>query len=137
MRIVVIGGGISGLAAAWEARAAGAEVTVLEASPRAGGVLAVSEVAGVSLDSGAESFLARVPEAAALAAELGLPVVHPARVPAALWIGGALRPLPARTVMGVPTSAAGLRPVVGWPGVARFAWDAARGRRGGRPRGAA
>jgi oxygen-dependent protoporphyrinogen oxidase len=137
LRIVVVGGGISGLAAAWEARAAGAEVTVLEASPRAGGVLAVSDVAGVSLDSGAESFLARVPEAAALAAELGLPVVHPARVPAALWIGGALRPLPGRTVMGVPTSAAGLRPVVGWPGVARFAWDAARGRRGGRPPGAA
>ena len=45
--IAIVGGGIAGLAAALFLRDSGAAVTVLEGSPRLGGKLAVSEVAGV------------------------------------------------------------------------------------------
>jgi oxygen-dependent protoporphyrinogen oxidase len=53
------------------------------------------------VDVGAESMLARRPEAVALAAELGLDVVHPATGSTQLWTRGALRQLP-RTLLGVP-----------------------------------
>ena len=55
--VAVIGGGISGLAAAFRLRNAGLDVTVLEGSPRLGGKLAVSEVGGIAVDAGAEALL--------------------------------------------------------------------------------
>ena len=48
--VVVIGGGIAGLAAAFYLRDEPVRVTVLEGSPRLGGKLSASEVAGVSMD---------------------------------------------------------------------------------------
>ena len=102
--VVVIGGGISGLAAAYYLRASGARVTVLEKAPSVGGILRLSHVAGLPVDEGAESLLNRRPEAVALAREVGLAadIVHPADVPAGVWIRGRIRPLPEGTVMGVP-----------------------------------
>jgi protoporphyrinogen/coproporphyrinogen III oxidase len=50
---------------------------------------------------GAEAMLNRRPEGAALARELGLPVVHPVATRSQLWTRDALRPLP-RSLMGVP-----------------------------------
>ncbi|MBF4764152.1 protoporphyrinogen oxidase [Nocardioides islandensis] len=100
-RAVVVGGGIAGLTAARELAAAGREVVVLEGSPRIGGKLLTAEVAGVSVDVGAESMLARRPEGMGLAREVGLGLVHPASTASAVWTRGALRPLP-RSVMGVP-----------------------------------
>jgi oxygen-dependent protoporphyrinogen oxidase len=100
-RAVVVGGGIAGLTAARELAAAGREVVVLEGSPRIGGKLLTAEVAGVSVDVGAESMLARRPEGMDLAREVGLGLVHPASTASAVWTRGALRPLP-RSVMGVP-----------------------------------
>ena len=64
--VAIIGGGISGLAAAFLLRDRGLAVTVLEGSPRLGGKLAVSDVAGVAVDSGAEALLARRPEGTGL-----------------------------------------------------------------------
>jgi oxygen-dependent protoporphyrinogen oxidase len=105
-RVIVVGAGIAGLAAAHAVRRAapGLEVVVLEGSSSAGGKLARAEVGGVSVDVGAESMLNRRPEAVALARELGLGdlLVHPATITANLWSRGRMRPMP-RTMMGVPT----------------------------------
>jgi protoporphyrinogen/coproporphyrinogen III oxidase len=106
-RVVVIGAGIAGLAAAHElADDTRTEVIVVEGSPRTGGKLLRGEVAGVRTDLGAESLLVRRPEAIRLLEELGLrsDVVHPQTLTAAVWSRGALRPLPTDHVMGVPTN---------------------------------
>ena len=110
MHVAVVGGGISGLAAALEAARAGARVTVLESSGRIGGVLAVSDVGGVAVDEGAESLLTRVPDGVGLARDVGLggELVAPATAQAWLWSRGALRPLPARTLLGLPADLAAL-----------------------------
>lgn len=102
--LVVIGAGITGLAAARAARQQGLRVTVLESGGRPGGKLALGEVAGVRIDLGAESILARRTEGTGLAESLGLTgdLVHPATTSAGIWSRGALRPLPAGQLMGVP-----------------------------------
>jgi oxygen-dependent protoporphyrinogen oxidase len=103
-RVVIAGGGIAGLAAAFFLRDAGAAVTVLEGSPRLGGKLALSEVAGIAVDEGAEAMLARRPEGTDLAVAAGLAgqLVRPGTTTAGIWTSGRLRPLPQRQVMGVP-----------------------------------
>ncbi len=102
--VAIIGGGIAGLAAAYFLRDSGLTVTVLEGSPRLGGKLAVSDVAGVCVDSGAEALLARRPEGTGLIAELGLSgqLQVPGTTSAGIWTRGSVRPLPRRQFMGVP-----------------------------------
>lgn len=102
--VVVIGGGIAGLAAAHRLLAEGLRVTLLEAGPRLGGKLRSGELAGLPVDLGAESVLARRPEALELARAVGLgeALQPPATATARLWTRGALRPLPGGHVMGVP-----------------------------------
>lgn len=109
MRVAVVGGGIAGLTAALELGERGHDVVLLEGSDRVGGKLRTGEVGGVRLDLGAESLLARRPEATDLAVRVGLGdrLTHPEPVPAAVWTHGALRPLPP-TVMGVPADLAAL-----------------------------
>jgi len=104
--VVVIGAGIAGLAAAHRlAGTPGLAVTVLEGAPQIGGKLQVSEIAGVPVDEGAESMLARRPEGLDLVEGLGLggTLVHPGTTTAAILSHGALRPMPSGQVMGVPT----------------------------------
>jgi len=77
MRTAIIGGGIAGLAAAYEleqARQKGAEVeyTLFEAQKRLGGCLASEIVGGAVLERGPDSFLSEKPAAAELCRELGL-----------------------------------------------------------------
>src|SRR5580692_9991781 len=77
MRTAIIGGGIAGLAAAYElekARAAGApvEYTLFESADKLGGSLASEIVDGAVLERGPDSFLTEKPEAAELCRELGL-----------------------------------------------------------------
>ena len=77
MRTAIIGGGIAGLAAAYElekARAAGAAVkyTLFEARERLGGSIASEIVNGAVLERGPDSFITEKPAAAALCRELGL-----------------------------------------------------------------
>jgi oxygen-dependent protoporphyrinogen oxidase len=104
--VAVVGGGISGLAAAYFIRKARPDVrvSVFESAGVVGGKLRVAEVAGLSLDVGAESLFARRPEAVDLVrdVDLGSDLTWPLTTQAAIWFGGRLIPLPARTVMGIP-----------------------------------
>jgi oxygen-dependent protoporphyrinogen oxidase len=112
--VVIVGGGISGLAAAFFLRDAtvggsadggtAVRVTVLEGSPRLGGKLSASRVAGVSMDEGAEALLARRPEGIDLitATGLGGGLVPAGTTSSAIWTRGVMRPLPRRQFMGVP-----------------------------------
>ncbi|WP_395142083.1 protoporphyrinogen oxidase [Armatimonas sp.] len=75
--IAIIGGGISGLSAAWFAQKRGLEYALFEASQRWGGKLQTERVGLADgsefvVEGGADSFLATKPWAAALARELGL-----------------------------------------------------------------
>jgi protoporphyrinogen/coproporphyrinogen III oxidase len=77
MRVAVIGGGIAGLAAAFElekARGAGADIeyTLFESRERLGGSLASETVNGIVLERGPDSFLSEKPAGAELCRELGL-----------------------------------------------------------------
>ncbi|WLW51543.1 protoporphyrinogen oxidase [Streptomyces sp. YU58] len=124
--VVVVGAGIAGLAAAHRLVRSGARVTVLEASDRVGGKLLPGEIAGARVDLGAESMLARRPEAVALAREVGLTdrLQPPATASASLWNRGTLRPMPKGHVMGVPGTASALAGVVSDEGLARIERDA-------------
>ncbi|MDX3577319.1 protoporphyrinogen oxidase [Streptomyces sp. FL07-04A] len=124
--VVVVGAGIAGLAAAHRLLGRGARVTVLEASDRVGGKLLPGEIAGVRVDFGAESMLARRPEAIALAREAGLAdrLQPPATATASIWTRGALRPMPKGHVMGVPGTGDALAGVLSEEGVARIERDA-------------
>ena len=72
MRVAIIGGGVAGLAAAYELEKSGVAYTLFEASPRLGGVIASEIVDGAVLELGPDSFLTEKPQAAELCRELGL-----------------------------------------------------------------
>ncbi|GGK40847.1 protoporphyrinogen oxidase [Nocardia camponoti] len=117
MRIAVVGGGISGLVAAYRARqrfGPDADIVLLERGERVGGVLHTGELGGGPLDFGAEAFVGRRPEVIDLMTELGLAdqLVRPAGKRPLVWAGGATHPLPARTLMGIPSDAESLRGLV-------------------------
>ena len=120
-RTIVVGGGIAGLAAAYflgEDRTQ--DVLLLEGSPQVGGKLRLHEVAGLTVDVGAEAMLNRRPEGVDLARALGIDVVHPTAASSRIWTRGELRTLP-RSLMGAPLdldqlSASG---VLSQPGLAR------------------
>jgi oxygen-dependent protoporphyrinogen oxidase len=128
--VVVIGGGIAGLAAARFLADVPVRVTVLEGSPRIGGKLSASEVAGVSMDEGAEALLARRPEGISLIEATGLAAdLVPAGVTSsAIYTRGAMRSLPRRQFMGVPADIDELAAtgVVSAEGIARARDEAAR-----------
>ncbi|WP_306335262.1 protoporphyrinogen oxidase [Streptomyces sp. KL118A] len=102
--VVVVGGGVAGLAAAFFLRDEPVRVTVLEGASRLGGQLAVSELAGVAIDEGAESTYARRPKTARLLKAAGLEdqVVAAGTKAMAVWGGDQLRPPLERQFMGVP-----------------------------------
>ncbi|MDQ1746952.1 MAG: protoporphyrinogen/coproporphyrinogen oxidase [Frankiaceae bacterium] len=124
-RIVVVGAGIAGAAAAYALR--GHTVTVIDGAVSVGGKLRTSSFGGVAYDEGAEQFLVRTPEALDLVAALGLDaqVVHPDASRAAVWSRGSLHPLPARTVLGVPSSVQSLLGLLNVGEVVRAAADLA------------
>jgi len=125
--IVVVGGGISGLAAAWELSGGASgpttntpRVELIEMGSRFGGVLATTDFAGRTIDLGADGFLARRPEATELVRELGIDdQLEPiAASGASLWLRGALNEIPAGLALGVPTSSSSLASL---PGLSRTA----------------
>jgi protoporphyrinogen/coproporphyrinogen III oxidase len=72
MRVAIIGGGVAGLAAAYELEKNSISYTLFEASPRLGGVISSEIVDGAVLELGPDSFLTEKPQAADLCRELGL-----------------------------------------------------------------
>ncbi|WP_329124328.1 protoporphyrinogen oxidase [Streptomyces sp. NBC_01465] len=123
--VVVVGGGISGLAAAHRLLGTGVRVTVLEGSGTLGGKLLTGEIEGVRTDFGAESMLARRTEGVGLARAVGLgdALQPPAIASASLWNRGALVPMPKGHVMGVPGDAQALTGVLSEDGLRRIAQD--------------
>jgi oxygen-dependent protoporphyrinogen oxidase len=127
-RVVVVGGGVTGLAAAYELGTAepSVHVTLLEAGDRLGGKVHATPFAGLpSVECGADMFLARTPAAVDLARDLGLAddLVAPTSLPAFVWSRGELHQLPPGLVLGAP---ARLAPMVrsrllSWRGKARAA----------------
>ncbi|MFV6032542.1 protoporphyrinogen oxidase [Streptomyces sp. NPDC056264] len=124
--VVVAGGGIAGLAAAHRLAVAGHRVTLLEAGPRLGGKLLAGEIAGAPVDLGAESLLARRPEAVALARAVGLGerLQAPGTTTASVWSRGELVPMPKGHVMGVPGDARAVEGLLSADGVRRIGLDA-------------
>ncbi|MFN2624606.1 MAG: protoporphyrinogen oxidase, partial [Mycobacteriales bacterium] len=92
---------------------------------RLGGKLHTADLAGLPVESGADAFLARVPEGTALARRVGLgdELISPAATEASVLTRGRLRPLPEQTVLGIPTRMAPLRRtrVLSAPALARAA----------------
>jgi oxygen-dependent protoporphyrinogen oxidase len=124
--VVIVGGGIAGLAAAWTLSARGLAVLLLEATDRWGGVIRTEVVSGFLLEAGPDAFIAQKPQAAALCRELGLfdrllPSNTTQKTVFLLREGRTL-PLPEGLALGVPTRLrAFLRsPLVSWPGKARM-----------------
>ncbi|QRK09096.1 protoporphyrinogen oxidase [Archangium violaceum] len=72
MSVVIIGGGISGLALAHGLRARGTEVTLLEAGPKLGGNIQTLSRDGFIIEAGPNSFVDREPTLRQLAASLGI-----------------------------------------------------------------
>ena len=106
----VVGGGISGLTAAYRLRqAAGddATITLFDPGDKLGGILRTERVAGRPMELGAEAFVRRRPEMPALLAELGLSDRQMSTTGARplIYSGQQLHPLPTATVVGIPSSA--------------------------------
>ncbi|HEY2966427.1 MAG TPA: protoporphyrinogen oxidase [Actinomycetota bacterium] len=117
VRVVVVGGGVSGLTAAHRLLEAdpALDLAVLESEPDVGGRLRTATVGDLELESGPDSFVARKPWAVDLCRELGLDLTEPGARDALIWTERGLVPLPA-SALGIPTD---LEEVVRWPGLSR------------------
>ena len=70
--VAIVGGGITGLAAAYELQRRGCSVRVLEAGERAGGVIRTERFDGWVVDCGPDALLAQKPAGVGLCRELGI-----------------------------------------------------------------
>ena len=108
-RVVIVGGGITGLACAHalvNAGAAKAHVTVLEKGSRVGGNIVTEKRGGFVLDGGPDSWVATKPDASNLARALKLgpelmPTVETNRRVYVAW-ERSLHPMPEGMVLGIP-----------------------------------
>ena len=116
----IVGGGISGLSAAYDLTRAGIDCTIFDERPRAGGVIETRTAEGCTLDCGPDSFLAAKPAAMALIKELGLAedVIgsNDHQRTTYIWKRGKLVPLPEGVMMIVPSRAMPMvkTPLLGW-----------------------
>ena len=126
----VVGGGISGLVAAYRLRIASpdARITLFDPADRLGGVLRTERVGGQLVDVGAEAFIARRPEVTALLAELGLAdrQIGTTGVRPLIYSEGRLHPMPQGTLQGIPAQAASMVGLVDDATVERIAGEATR-----------
>ncbi|MFI7581654.1 protoporphyrinogen oxidase [Kocuria sp. M1N1S27] len=124
---LVVGGGVSGLVAARDLAARGLRVTLVEAEDHLGGAVGAHQVAGLVLDSGAESFATRSRAVPDLLDELGLGerVVHPNRAGSWLFLPEGAVPAPNSGILGIPAdpTAPRLRAALGRAGMLRAGLD--------------
>ena len=109
--VVIVGGGIAGLSAAYELTVRGIPFALIEASDRLGGLIRTEHVGGFTIDSGADSMLAQKPAALELCQELGLSTRLMTSTPprtAYVYAHDRLHSLPSPSVFGIPTTEAGL-----------------------------
>ena len=117
---LVIGGGISGLSAAYYLRKAGLACTLVEKRPYLGGVIRTERVEGCLIEGGPDSFLSVKPWAMDLIRDLGLAgeVIGSNDHQRRTWIrkNGRLVALPDGLMMMVPTRVAPMitTRLVGW-----------------------
>ena len=127
--VAVIGGGISGLAAAWTLHKRGVPYLLLEAGERFGGVVRTEREQGFVIEAGPDAMLAQKPEAIALCRELGLGErlvpTNPEKRAVYVLHRGRLHPLPEGMMLAVPTR---ILPFLrsglfSWPGKLRMGLD--------------
>lgn len=125
---LVVGGGIAGLAAAYELRRRGLDVQLLEAAPRLGGVIVTERRDGWVIDGGPDALLVHKPAAVDLCRELGLgdrlvPTLQPRT--AYVLREGRLCPLAEGSFLGFPVSFTALAasPLFSWPAKVRMACE--------------
>jgi oxygen-dependent protoporphyrinogen oxidase len=106
-RVLVIGGGISGLSAAYDLTRAGVDCTILEKQSRLGGVIETRVSEGCTLECGPDSFLSAKPAALALIKEVGLEYdvigSNDHQRTTYIWKRGELVALPEGVMMIVPS----------------------------------
>lgn len=127
----VVGGGISGLAAAYRLRREvgdDATITVFDPADRLGGILRTERVGGRPMDIGAEAFVARRPEMPALLADLGLAErrIAPVGTRPLIYAAARLHPLPPGTVNGIPSAAEAMTGLVDAATIAQMTAEPAR-----------
>jgi len=126
--VVIVGGGIAGLATAYELHRRQIPFVLLERGPRVGGVILSEAVDGFVVDAGPDALLIQKPEGIKLCEELGLgDRLVATKLPRIAYIqrGGELHPLPAASVLGIPTE---WRPFIktrlfSWPGKIRMGME--------------
>ncbi len=105
--VVVVGGGVTGLAAAHALHAAGIAFRLVESAPRLGGVIDTERAEGFLMEVGPDTILAQKPEGVALCREIGLGPrlvpTNPEHRTVHILVGGRLRPLPEGLMLAVPT----------------------------------
>ncbi|HYM13267.1 MAG TPA: protoporphyrinogen oxidase, partial [Bryobacterales bacterium] len=119
-RVAIVGGGISGLAAAYYLSRAGLACTLVDPAPRLGGVISTETVDGCVVEAGPDSFIAQKPWALELIRELGLDgeVIGSNDHLRKTYIlrRGRLVPMPDGLFLMIPTAVAPLvaTPLLGW-----------------------
>jgi oxygen-dependent protoporphyrinogen oxidase len=101
-----VGGGISGLSAAYELERRGIAYRLFERAQRLGGLIATERIEGFTIDQGPDSILVQKPAGLELALELGLAErLIPTSPPRTAYVlrDGRLHPLPETSVFGIPT----------------------------------
>jgi oxygen-dependent protoporphyrinogen oxidase len=131
-RVVVIGGGIAGLVAAWECAKVGMAVTLVEASDRLGGTIGSARIGGHDLETGVTCWSTRGGAVRRLVDEVlpNAPIVTPRDDRE--WIAGLVKdgaaPLPTEQVLGIPANPwdEHVRRLIGWDGTWRAYLDRLR-----------
>lgn len=134
-RVIIIGGGISGLATAYflqeRSRREGGplQCVLLERAPRFGGVIYTEKVGSFVIEAGPDSFLTQKPWGLELCRQLGLSdqliSSNDGQRKTYVWSEGRLMELPEGFMMMVPTKIGPFvrTPLISWPGKIRMAMD--------------